>query len=247
MQFNDDWIDFRVTELLSLLHLYGVEDSQVSFRHQSGEYISLSAAYPPNQHYTLLVIDDETVLKRICERSVLIKAIYELWGYGETITDAVRVVQELPLDFLQQYYGEENSWQLHVDTYYRALTSEEKQACRANFSFLGFKGPVNLKDAAVNMGLLLDFREHQHCELPAIPPVPAYFGRLVGYGGMKEAIRKYDLKKRLYLGPTSLDTSLSFILANLGLVRKSSMAWDSFVGTASIFVALTHLGAICTG
>lgn len=83
---------------------------------------------------------------------------------------------------------------------------------------------------------------------------------------MKEVIRKYDLKKRLYLGPTSLDDSLALLLANISKVsicltnhsqaldkqftlqvRPGSIAYDPFVGTASILVALTHFGAICVG
>jgi tRNA G10 N-methylase Trm11 len=40
----------------------------------------------------------------------------------------------------------------------------------------------------------------------------------VASGGQKEALRKYDLKKRLYLGPTSLDTSLALLLANISQV-----------------------------
>ena len=51
-----------------------------------------------------------------------------------------------------------------------------------------------------------------------------------------------DLKKRLYLGPTSLDPSLAMIMANMGGVRKGHLAFDPFAGTASILVALAHFG-----
>ena len=59
--------------------------------------------------------------------------------------------------------------------------------------------------------------------------------------------RKYDLKRRIYLGPTSLDHELAFIMANLALIRSGMMVLDPFVGTGSILVALGHLGAMCFG
>eukprot|EP01037_Dinobryon_pediforme_P018667 gene18667-18965_t len=52
-----------------------------------------------------------------------------------------------------------------------------------------------------------------------VPNTRSYFGRLIANGGMKEVIRKYDLKKRLYLGPTSLDDSLALLLANISKTR----------------------------
>jgi tRNA (guanine10-N2)-methyltransferase len=64
---------------------------------------------------------------------------------------------------------------------------------------------------------------------------------------MKEACRKYDLKKRFYLGPTTLDDSLALILANLSRVSTDMLVYDPFVGTASILIALTHFGAMCFG
>ena len=47
---------------------------------------------------------------------------------------------------------------------------------------------------------------------------------------------KYDLKKRLYIGPTSLDHTLAIIMANSCLVKKGSLVLDPFVGTASVLV-----------
>ena len=64
---------------------------------------------------------------------------------------------------------------------------------------------------------------------------------------LRQHIRKYDLKNRIYLGPTSLDHALAFLMANLALVRGGMMVLDPFVGTGSILVALGHFGAFCMG
>ena len=42
-----------------------------------------------------------------------------------------------------------------------------------------------------------------------------YFGRLLGQGGLRAERKKFDLKQRLYVGPTSLDQALALLLANL--------------------------------
>lgn len=95
----------------------------------------------------------------------------------------------------------------------------------------------------VEKGHYLDFRR-------------AYCGRLLGVGGMREVcvtivvefisldisrysicaqeLRKYDLKKRFYLGPTSLDHSLGLIMSTISGVKSGSVVLDPFVGTASI-------------
>jgi tRNA G10 N-methylase Trm11 len=69
------------------------------------------------------------------------------------------------------------------------------------------------------------------------PTVQTYLGRVVGSGGMREELVKYDLKKRLYIGPTSLDHTLAIIMANSCLVKKGSLVLDPFVGTASVLVS----------
>lgn len=60
-------------------------------------------------------------------------------------------------------------------------------------------------------------------------------------------MKKYDLKKRIYLGPTSLDHGLAFIMTTIGQVSQGSTVLDPFVGTASILVASSHFGAHCFG
>ena len=38
---------------------------------------------------------------------------------------------------------------------------------------------------------------------------------MLGQGGLRAEQRLYSLKQRLYVGPTSLDQALAFLLANL--------------------------------
>jgi len=66
--------------------------------------------------------------------------------------------------------------------------------------------------------------------------------RLVGRGCARVA-DDYSLKRRAYIGPTAMDAALSFIMANLALVRPTSVALDPFAGTGSCLVAAACRGA----
>jgi tRNA (guanine10-N2)-methyltransferase len=69
-----------------------------------------------------------------------------------------------------------------------------------------------------------------------------------GSGGRPTNLwEQYSLKKRLYLGPTSMDSELSFIMTNLGHVQAGSMVMDPFVGTGSILLSCALRGAYCVG
>ena len=83
------------------------------------------------------------------------------------------------------------------------------------------------------------------------PSIACYFGRALGgcrsVRRMGGNIPRYDLKQRKYLGPTSMDAELSFIMTNLGHVQPGHLVFDPFVGTGSILLSCATRGAYCVG
>jgi tRNA (guanine10-N2)-methyltransferase len=78
-----------------------------------------------------------------------------------------------------------------------------------------------------------------------------YFGRVLG-GRIRSnegsrGLDHYSLKSRPYLGPTSMDAELSFVMTSLGKVTTESIVYDPFVGTGSILLACAMRGAYCIG
>ena len=68
--------------------------------------------------------------------------------------------------------------------------------------------------------------------VPSPPPARSryYFGREVGAGD-RSPLNRYDLPRRRYLGPTSMDTEMAFLMANVaqaGLVgwRMGDESWE---------------------
>lgn len=51
--------------------------------------------------------------------------------------------------------------------------------------------------------------------------------------GQRELIESYSIKKRHFIGNTSMDACLSFIMANHGRVKPNDIVYDPFVGTGT--------------
>jgi tRNA G10 N-methylase Trm11 len=84
-----------------------------------------------------------------------------------------------------------------------------------------------------------------HATLNLYPPIGHFLTIHCTVSYIMKYSKQLDLKKRLYLGPTSLDPSLAIIMANMAGVKRGHLAFDPFAGTASILVALAHFGMHC--
>ena len=83
---------------------------------------------------------------------------------------------------------------------------------------------------------------------PEAGEAAAYLGREIGAStNARDLVSKFDLKKRAYLGPTSMDNELSLVMANMGHARPGSAVFDPFAGTGSILIACAQFGAFTFG
>ena len=242
---ESNWLDFKFAELNACIELCGLNPQDLYDT-------TLSNEEKKNTIYLHIRFPSVEIAREVCHRSVLIKGLYLTWAYDDSLRKLVEKVENLPSSFTSSLYNDSFlSWCIDIDTHARVLTMEEKQVYRAQFACVRFAGPVNLKNADIQMNLLMDFStRHQRKEIEfEKDPVDifCYFGQLVAVNHMRDDLKKYSLKSRLYLGPTSLDTSLCFLLANMGHVKKGSFVMDPFVGTASILVAAAHYRALCFG
>jgi tRNA (guanine10-N2)-methyltransferase len=57
----------------------------------------------------------------------------------------------------------------------------------------------------------------------------------------------YELKNRIYLGPTSTDNDLAFMMCNQALIGEGSLVIDPFVGTGGLLIPPASKGAITFG
>lgn len=156
------------------------------------------------------------------------------------------------------------SWKVTVHTLGSSYTVAEQNDMRRHFQFLNLLGNVQLKDCDDEFILIREIEldaqggaifprfglgKQLIVENDQRPPLAWYFGRVLSGRHVKGRgqINTYSLKKRSYLGPTSMDTELSFVMTNLAHVRPNSVVLDPFAGTGSILLSCALRGAFCMG
>jgi tRNA (guanine10-N2)-methyltransferase len=202
-------------------------------------------------------------------RCTLVRSIVELWGCATTMESCAEATKvwvketELGKSIFEKVWDASKSWKVMVHTLGARYTREEQDAMRRHFSHLDFQGTVKLKEPDNEFILIREVEmdgkgsplyprhtagKRLNPENDRRPPLAVYFGRVLGgtpngRGGLEQ----YSLRHRVYLGPTSMDAELSFVMTSLGQVQKASVVFDPFVGTGSILLSCALRGAYCIG
>ncbi|KAI1240967.1 hypothetical protein IHE44_0009422 [Lamprotornis superbus] len=128
------------------------------------------------------------------------------------------------------YLQSDSTYKVHIHTFNKTLTQAQKIKKIDALEFLPFKGKVNLKNPEHIFWILEDYGTNPN-DVPE-EPIHLYFGRWIA-DGQRELIESYSVKKRHFIGNTSMDACLSFIMANHGRVKPNDIVYDPFVGTAN--------------
>jgi len=184
-------------------------------------------------------LPSEDAAIRLVRRSILAKAIYEVWGKGKSYTELHSNVRERSQHLWPLY--KQCSFKFLVDTFQDSRTNAEQRELINDFRFLEFEGPIKMKGADQKFWIFEDWTLNAK-ELGILGPENVYLGRLVG-SGERDAVTKYDLKKRKYICTTSMDAELALITANITLAASGKLFYDPFVGSGSFTVACSHFGA----
>jgi len=137
------------------------------------------------------------------------------------------------------------SWRFDVITFAGSRGDLKTQRSRMNqFGFLDLKGVVDLQQPEMEMVLCEFYELPEHRTQPF---ARHFMGIKVASSPRFDLLQKYDLKKRRYLGITSMDAELSLIMANMALVRPGSLVLDPFAGTGSFLYTCSEFGAYTMG
>ncbi|KAJ2779491.1 hypothetical protein H4R18_003972 [Coemansia javaensis] len=219
--------DFRRAELEALSRLEGVA---VECDEQTGG---------DDSPFLVVEVASAEAAARLVRRGILVRSIAEYWGSGATYDEVFAEVRRRPERWAEHA---QRSFRFTVEAFGRTLTQAEKVAVIESFSFLGLEGPIRMHGAET---------EFLVCEEHGDPPVRngpkrVWFGRVVGRGS-RHLIDRFDVKKRRYLGNTTMDAELSLIMANQALARPGALVYDPFVGTGSFLLTCAHFGAHTVG
>lgn len=192
-------------------------------------------------------------VQRMSSRCILVKQWCELWASGSSVEACLdqlrqkRAARSEPMQALSTQA--DLRFDVRVQGVGESVQPAVKSALRASaLSALAFKTTPALghNDLSSGIKLVLFLDVGSLVANPSRQVRRAYFARVVVDAG-NDLEQRYRLNARACIGPTSMPPNLSFIMMNLGLVRRGAVVLDPFVGTGSLLVAAAHFGARCFG
>uniref|UniRef100_A0A4W5R7E1 tRNA (guanine(10)-N(2))-methyltransferase TRMT11 n=1 Tax=Hucho hucho TaxID=62062 RepID=A0A4W5R7E1_9TELE len=226
-----DNVDFRLPEIRALLSLRGKPiDTGENFKEKS-------------PFWRLNGLSEEDV-NSIMARTVCAKSAFELWGHGRTHSELRTSLLKYPTENMSPFLQKDSTYKINVYTFNKTLEFEDRIKKIDAMEYLSFEGRVNLRNPKHIFCLLEDYGTDPN-DIPD-EPLYIYFGRWIA-DGQRELIRSHSVKNRHFIGNTSMDAGLSFIMANHARVKAYDLVYDPFVGTGSLLVACSHFGAYVCG
>ncbi|KAJ0392891.1 hypothetical protein P43SY_000991 [Pythium insidiosum] len=241
---------FRYPELDAVLTMQGL---------RLADAVGDVAALPDPESSPVLRIrlPSEQHAKFLSARAILVKGVYEVWGHvqGADYAALVRAVDSYAGPGKARIVADAAcSWCINVEAFGKKLTMEDQESRRERFrDVLPFAGPVQMKQPDEKLLILEEFG----LELPDLStatPQQLFFLREIagsernrGRGGARDLIDQQTLKRRAYIGPTSMESEMALLMANMALVQRGDLVIDPFVGTGSVLIPCATHGAVCFG
>ncbi|KAK7202880.1 S-adenosyl-L-methionine-dependent methyltransferase [Myxozyma melibiosi] len=192
--------------------------------------------------YVTLQDDDEA--KRLIQRSILARAVYELWGKADSENALHEDVRHRSSSRFEKY--KTPSFKFDFISHRGSRTKSQQRDMFESFDYLGFDGPIKMRDPDEIFTIIEEYEPayHSNTDPPRLSHI--FFGRFIGES-QRDVVDKYDLKKRRYIGTTSFDAELALISCNIALAGPQKIVYDPFAGTGSFLVAASHFGAMALG
>ncbi|KJZ73263.1 hypothetical protein HIM_07267 [Hirsutella minnesotensis 3608] len=181
--------------------------------------------------------------QRLVRRSILAQSIHELWGSGASLDELHQSVQVRTGHLWPDY--ESPSFKFLFDSFQGTRTSAQRLSIINSFSYLPFEGPIRMSGPD-NVFTVFEQWQCDSVPLGIENPDMVHFGRFVA-STSRDAVLKFDLKKRGYISTTSMDSELALVTANIALAAPGKLFYDPFVGTGSFPLACAHFGAMGWG
>lgn len=194
----------------------------------------------------------EAEARALAARCVLIRGIYQPAAHGldyPSCIDSVGIDDFTDAVTPLQCTSRKSSFRCFVEAFGKSYSVKEQLERIHKFSDLlrTFPGKVRMSNADEELWILEDaFPRKGHGNPDEKGPRQVFLGRKIA-NGQGHIGSKYSLKRRRYIGPTSMDAELAFVMANMARVKEGDLVNDPFCGTGGIMVACSTLGAHVIG
>ncbi|KAI5819738.1 S-adenosyl-L-methionine-dependent methyltransferase [Pyronema omphalodes] len=213
---------FRQAELDSLAVHYNLPLKWIEYEHSSP--------------FAIISLPSASDAKKLIARSILAKGVYTLWAHATDYPTLHERIQAQPELFPPCLH---HTFKFTVDTFQYSRSIKEQHETIASFSYLNLQGGISMKSPELHFFVFEEFPDRKH--LGRI-----FFGLKLGDSD-RDAVNLYDLKKRKYIGTTSMDAELSLLTCNMALCAPGKLVYDPFAGTGSFLYTASHFGSTTLG
>ncbi|OCH85102.1 tRNA guanosine-2'-O-methyltransferase [Obba rivulosa] len=228
--------DFRIPELQSVSELYGF-------------HIGLLENADPSRPFMVVELEEEMYARLLARRCILVKAVCEFYARGATYDE----VHERNRACRSQWerYVPDTSFKFVVSAYNHSIPQRRQRDVVESFSYMDFLGKIDMKSPEITMVVHEEYDDkhgttrEKHEGDGAFREV--FFGRLIEEGSARPLMKKFDVKKRVFYGNTSMEAEISLLMANQTLASPGKLIYDPFVGTGSMTYTTAHFGAMVFG
>ena len=247
-------LDFRLAELNALLKLQSLDPLDSYDQGLWDVYAEEIKNEEPNISPVIVVdLPSFSHAKYLSKRGILIKAVYEIWGEGSSYEKLRESIKKNNID-AKAACSPARSWKLDVVAFGRSFTMDEQRERRLELkAVLPVQGRVEMKNpdevfvVFEDIGITRERQENLNPERIFLLRTVAGGFKNKRRGGARDLVDQQTLKRRQYIGPTSMDSELALLMANMALVRDHDLVLDPFVGTGSVLISCSNFGAKCFG
>lgn len=189
----------------------------------------------------------------VSKLTVLLRAIYLPVAHGPDYPSCVASIDKPPFENSLAPLRDDlkkPSFRCFVDVFGRSIPVSDQLEKIHVFSHVlrSFPGRVRMVNPDLELWILEDgFPRRGHGRRDrGEGPRQVLLGLKIT-SGQASVRAHYSLKTRHYIGPTSMDAELAFVMATMARVQPGHIVNDPFCGTAGVLVACAARGAITVG
>lgn len=238
---HPNYHDFSLIEFKSLFNMFNLQfyiDDNYCYNLEKNSLLKF---------YTNIELNKNN-LNELMQRTILIKNIF--YSYDSDI-DINNLINKLKLN--NKLKNEEESletFRFDIEGLDKSFDTKEQKDLMLKFEVIDFKAKVNLKNPERQFKLYFNKADGIY-----------NFGKIIVRSDEKAYFyNKFNLRQRKYLGPTSTDNKLAFLMvlfyynnynnlnyilkANYAQVKKHDLVLDPFTGTGSLLIPSSYFGYV---
>ncbi|WFC98714.1 tRNA (guanine(10)-N(2))-methyltransferase [Malassezia yamatoensis] len=250
LHFAHSHVEFRLPEFAASAKYLGIDYELLDTPSR------LAYVKAEQRPFVLCRLPSDEAARELLARCSCLRAVWELWTCSDTYEKLHSWNrEEQPY---QQYSRPDVSWKAIIQGFNAAISDKRRLELIEDFTYMNLIGPTRMHGADLTWGVIEEYvRSHDAGTAP--PPqgdqdprlVQLFFGRKIkdrsGRTPARDLIDDLSLKKRQYIGNTSMESEMSVIMANMALAGPSKFIYDPFAGTGSMLYACSMLGAFSFG